>query len=78
MAKQKPTEKKSDLSPDQTDEKEVNVKVFPAERDLINRVAGARGEKVARLFQSKEMRTFLTHLLAAAAKTAEERLEEQG
>ena len=54
---------------------EVTIKVFPAERDLINKVAGARGQKVALLFRSKEVRQFLIHLMQIATKAETERLE---
>lgn len=72
MGRQKSSEKKST---EPVGDDEVKVNVYPAERDLINKVAGARGQKVAELFKSKDVRTFFTHLLVAAAKTEAERLE---
>lgn len=56
---------------------EVTIKVYRSERPLVNRVAGARGETVAELFRSVEMRTFLTHLLVAAGEQEKQRLEGQ-
>jgi hypothetical protein len=67
MAKSKEAAKNSEDSPDQGAGPEVSVKVFPADRDLINKVAGARGVKVANLFASEDVREFLTHLLVEAA-----------
>lgn len=72
--------KKSSDSEEPVDpNKEVNIKVYASERDLILKVAGARGDKkVPALFRSKEMRQFLKHLMAAAAKSEVERPEEDG
>ena len=73
MAGKKSSGKKSGESPGPDDEVKVNC--YPAERDLINKVAGARGQKVADFFRSKDVRTFLTHLLVAAAQSEAERQE---
>ncbi len=57
--------------------KGTSIKVRPAERALINQAAGARGQGVADLFASHDVRTFFTHLIVPAAEAAKKRLEER-
>ncbi len=63
---------KSGGDPEEDPNKEVKVNTYPAERDLINKVAGARGQKVADFFASEDVRDLLMHLFADALEKEKE------
>ena len=55
--------KKSEANQEAAD---ANIRVYPRSRELVNKVAGSRGESAADLMASKEMTQFLHHLMRAA------------
>jgi hypothetical protein len=57
------------------DEDQVTVKIYRSERDLVNKVAGSRGQTTAELFRSPEVKTFLLHLMRAATESEVKRHE---
>lgn len=76
MAKGKKPDKKPREKLENPDDV-TSVKVYVSERDLITQAAGARGQTVADMFRSVQVRTFFAHLIVAAGEQAVKRLEGQ-
>lgn len=77
MADKKTGKKKPPQGGGGEKEKETSIKVLLPDRALINQAAGSRGQTVAELFASHDVRTFLTHLIVRAGDEAKRRLGEQ-
>ena len=68
---------KKKSAPKGGEKKKPVIKVSETGHELIHRTAGARGQSPEELFDSRDVREFLTHLLVGAGEEAKKRLEAQ-